>query len=206
MIPLAVQSGVNYWHKAHRWTSETMPPAIKSQPRESYYLEVVVDRVGGDHMKGHIDEEQHYQFVKQCVANSGVGYYDVFKFHFGYHSVNEAKTDPGMVRAYERLKKEGLVKHLALSQHHYNNIGGDMAYEIVTYLIDHSPYEAAQFFYTYGDKQELADVHRAGQKEGFRHHRHEDHGRRGTRGDGRKIPSPAGRTAFQAAARPARRW
>ena len=74
VIPLAVQSGVNYWHKAHRWTAETMPAAIKSQPRESYHLEVVVDRVGGDHMKGHIDEEQHYQFVKQCVANSGVGY------------------------------------------------------------------------------------------------------------------------------------
>jgi len=28
-----------------------------------------------------------------------------------------------------------------------------MAYDIVTYLIDHSPYEAAQFFYTYGDKR-----------------------------------------------------
>jgi predicted aldo/keto reductase-like oxidoreductase len=167
VIPLAVQSGVNYWHKAHRWTSETMPAAIKSQPRESYYLEITVDRVGGDHMKGHIDEEQHYQFVKQAVARSGAGYYDVFKFHFGYHSLNEAKTDMGMVRAYERLKKEGLVKHLAISQHHYNNIGGDMAYDIVTYLIEHSPYEAAQFFYTYGDKQELADVLALAKKKDF---------------------------------------
>src|SRR5208283_5545783 len=158
VIPLAVEEGVNYWHKAHRWTAETMPAAIKSQPRESYYLEVVVDRVGGDHMKGHIDEEQHYQFVKQCVERSGVGYYDVFKFHFGYHSVEEAKTEPGMVRAYERLKKEGLVKHLALSQHHYNNIGGDMAYYVISYLVDHSPYEAAQFFYTYGDKKQIEDV------------------------------------------------
>ncbi len=158
VIPLAVEQGVNYWHKAHRWTVETMPAAIKSQPRESYYLEVVVDRVGGDHMKGHIDEEQHYQFVKQCVERSGVGYYDVFKFHFGYHSVEEAKTEPGMVRAYERLKKEGLVKHLALSQHHYNNIGGDMAYDVISYLVDHSPYEAAQFFYTYGDKKQIEDV------------------------------------------------
>lgn len=158
VIPPAVEAGVNYWHKAQRWTSQTMPDAIKSQPRESYHLEVVVDRVGGDHMKGHIDGDQHYQFVKQCVENSGVGYYDVFKFHFGYHSLEEAKTDTGMVRAYERLKREGLVKHLAISQHHYNNIGGDMAYDIVTYLIDHSPYEAAQFFYTYGDKKELEDV------------------------------------------------
>ncbi|HTY88157.1 MAG TPA: aldo/keto reductase [Candidatus Acidoferrum sp.] len=166
IIPLAVEQGVNYWHKAHRWTAETMPAAIKSQPRESYYLEVVVDRVGGDHMKGHIDEEQHYQFVKQCVARSGVGYYDVFKFHFGYHSVEEAKTEPGMVRAYERLKKEGLVKHLALSQHHYNNIGGDMAYDVIDYLVENSPYEAAQFFYTYGDKKQIEDcIALAGKKD-----------------------------------------
>jgi len=158
VIPLAVEAGVNYWHKAHQWGSQNMPDAIKRQPRESYYLEITVDRVDGDNVHGHIDEEQHYQFVKKCVAASGVGYYDVFKFHFGYHSLAEAKTDMGMIRAYERLKKEGLVKHLAISQHHYNNIGGDMAYDIVAYLIDHSPYEAAQFFYTYGDKKELDDV------------------------------------------------
>jgi predicted aldo/keto reductase-like oxidoreductase len=158
VIPLAVQSGVNYWHKAHRWTADTMPAAIKSQPRESYHLEVVVDRVGGDNKTGHIDEEQHYQFVKQCVARSGVGYYDVFKFHFGYHSVEEAKTELGMVRAFDRLKKEGLVKHLALSQHHYNDIGGDMAFDIITYLVNNSPYEATQFFHTYGDRKEIAEV------------------------------------------------
>ena len=92
------------------------------------------------------------------MAASGVGYYDVMKFHFGYHSLAEAKTDLGMVKAYERLKKEGLVKHLAISQHHYKNIGGDMAYEIFPYLMDNLPYEAAQFFYTYGDKKEASDV------------------------------------------------
>ena len=158
VIPLGVDAGINYWHKAHRWTAETMPEAIKSQPRESYHLEVVVDRVGGDNKTGHIDEEQHYQFVKNAVARSGVGYYDVFKFHFGYHSIEEAKTEPGVVRAYERLKKEGLVKHLAISQHHYKDLNGDMAFDIVAYLMDHSPYEAAQFFYTYGDRKEIQDV------------------------------------------------
>jgi predicted aldo/keto reductase-like oxidoreductase len=159
VIPLAVQAGVNYWHKAQRWTAQNMPAAIKAQPRESYYLECVVDRVGGDNMRGHIDEEQHYQFVKQCVARSGVGYYDVFKFHFGYHSVEEAKTEPGIVNAFTRLQKEGLVKHLAISQHHYNNLpGGNMAYDIVSYLVKNSPFEAAQFWYTYGDRKEIADV------------------------------------------------
>jgi predicted aldo/keto reductase-like oxidoreductase len=134
-----------------------MPPALKSQPRESYYLECVVDRVNGDHNRGRIDEEQHYQFVKGRLKESGVGYYDVFKFHFGYHSVEEAKQNPGMVKAFERLKKEGLVKHLAISQHHYNSIRGDMAWEILHYLADNRPYEATQFFYTYGDREEVQE-------------------------------------------------
>jgi predicted aldo/keto reductase-like oxidoreductase len=157
LIPRAVHAGVNYWHKAQRWTADTLPPAIKSQPRESYYLECVVDRVDGDHSHGKIDEERHYQYVKKCLKDSGVGYYDVFKFHFGYHSVEEAKQNPGMVRAFERLKKEGLVKHLAISQHHYNSIGGNMAWEILDYLSDHQPYDATQFFHTYGDRKEIQE-------------------------------------------------
>src|SRR5262245_10637204 len=102
LIPRAVNAGVNYWHKAQRCTAATLPPALKSLLRESYYLECVVDRVGGDHNRGRIDEEEHYQFVKARLKESGVGYYDVFKFHFGYHSVEEAKQNPGMVRAFER--------------------------------------------------------------------------------------------------------
>ena len=157
IVPRAVNAGVNYWHKAQRWTAATMPPAIKSQPRESYYLECVVDRVNGSHTTGKIDEEQHYQFVKDRLKESGAGYYDVFKFHFGYHSVDEAKQNPGMVKAFERLKKEGLVKHLAISQHHYNNIGGGMAWEILDYLAEHQPYDATQFFYTRDDRKEVQE-------------------------------------------------
>jgi predicted aldo/keto reductase-like oxidoreductase len=157
LIPRAVAAGVNYWHKAQRWTADTLPPSIKSLPRESYYLECVVDRVNGNHSTGRIDEEQHYQFVKTRLKESGAGYYDVFKFHFGYHSIEEAKKNPGMVRAFERLKKEGLVKHLAISQHHYNSIGGDMAWDILGYLADHEPYDATQFFYTYNDRKEVQE-------------------------------------------------
>jgi predicted aldo/keto reductase-like oxidoreductase len=157
LIPRAVNAGVNYWHKAQAWRADTLPPALKNAPRESYYLECVVDRVNGDHNRGNIDEEQHYQFVKSRLSASGVGYYDVFKFHFGYHSVKEAKQNPGMVRAFERLKKEGLVKHLAISQHHYNSIGGDMAWDILDYLAEHQPFDATQFFHTYGDRKEVAE-------------------------------------------------
>ena len=157
LVPRAVEAGVNYWHKAQAWRANTLPQALKDRPRESYYLECVVDRVKGDHTRGQIEEEEHYQFVKTRLKESGVGYYDVFKFHFGYHSVEEAKTNPGMVRAFERLKKEGLVKYLAISQHHYNNIKGDMAWEILDYLAEHQPFDATQFFYTYGDRKEVQE-------------------------------------------------
>ncbi len=157
LIPRAVNAGVNYWHKAQAWNASSLPPVFKSLPRESYYLECVVDRVDGDHTRGRIDEERHYEFVKRRVKEAGVGYYDVFKFHFGYHSLDEVKQNPGMVRAFERLKKEGLVKHLAISQHHYNSIGGNMAWEILAYLADNRPYEATQFFYTYGDRKEVGE-------------------------------------------------
>lgn len=157
LIPRAVQAGVNYWHKAQVWTEDTFPAAIKAQPRESYFLECVVDRINGDHTRGKIDEESHYSFVKDRLKKSGVGYYDVMKFHFGYHSIEEAKQNSGMVRAFERLKKEGLVKHLAISQHHYNNIQGNMAWEILHWLADNRPYDATQFFYTYNDRKEIGE-------------------------------------------------
>src|SRR3954471_24981346 len=67
LIPRAVNAGVDYWHKAQRWNANSLPLALKALPRESYYLECVVDRVGGDHSHGRIDEEQHYQFVKRCL-------------------------------------------------------------------------------------------------------------------------------------------
>jgi predicted aldo/keto reductase-like oxidoreductase len=159
LIPRAVNAGVNYWHKAQAWSADSLPPVLKKLPRESYYLECVVDRVNGDNRSGRIDEEQHYQFVKAHLKAAGVGYYDVFKFHFGYHSVEEAKQNPGMVRAFERLKKEGLVKHLAISQHHYNDkvVRGDAAWEILDYLADHRPYDATQFFYSYDSPKEVQE-------------------------------------------------
>src|SRR5215471_11211373 len=45
LVARAVDAGVNYWHKAQVWRADTLPPALKKLPRESYYLECVVDRV-----------------------------------------------------------------------------------------------------------------------------------------------------------------
>ena len=115
--------GINYWHKAHGWEKDsggprTTPAAILKN-RDAFHCEVCVDRVRGNHETGQIDEEAHYQFVKQVAARSGLGYFDDMKFHFGYHNIAELKNNRGPIRVFERLKKEGLARHLSLSQHSY---------------------------------------------------------------------------------------
>lgn len=174
VIPLAVQSGVNYWHKANYWSKNSklgpIPDAIKSQPRESYYLEITLDRLSG-YLAGPVGDADHfYNLVKSSVKAADIGYYDVMKFHYGYHSIDEVKTETGFVDAFQRLQKEGLVKHLALSQHHYEGNakmpGGQSAYDILPWIMDNTPFEAAQFFYSYnGDsgrgaspKQKVEDL------------------------------------------------
>jgi predicted aldo/keto reductase-like oxidoreductase len=154
VIPLAIQSGVNYWHKANAWGGKVkFPEALKAQPRESYFLEVCLDRLSG-YLAGPVGDADHfYNAVKASVKGLDIGYYDMMRFHYGHHSIDEVKSETGFVDAFNRLKGEGLVKHLSISQHNYSNgpvsPGGQTAYEILPYIMDNTPYEAAQFFYSY---------------------------------------------------------
>jgi predicted aldo/keto reductase-like oxidoreductase len=106
-----------------------------------------------------IDEEAHYQYVKQAVDHTGLRYFDDMMFHFGYHSVAELKNNRAFIRAYVRLKKEGLVRHLCLSQHSYNGNarvpGGEDRAEILTAVVEDGLYEHAQFPFTFGDEESL---------------------------------------------------
>lgn len=114
----AILCGINYWHKANLWERTGVPEAILKN-REAHYCQVNVDRVGGTQGMGRFDEEAHYEFVKESLRRTGLGYYDDMQLHWGYQNAAEVKKDRGFVRAFERLKKEGLVKHLCLSQHSY---------------------------------------------------------------------------------------
>lgn len=153
LIEAAVQCGINYWHKSNLWIKTGVPQIIKKN-RDAHYCQVTVDRVGGNHYQGHQDEEEHYQFVKEAVKKTGLGYFDDMQFHYGYHNIEELKNDRGFIRAFERLKREGLVKHLCLSQHSYDGSprveNGQSAAEILTAVIEDGNYEHAQFMYSYG--------------------------------------------------------
>lgn len=166
-IEAGVRCGINYWHKAERWNT---PPAILKN-REAYYCEVCVDRVRGSHETGEIDEEAHCQFVKRAVERTGLRYFDDFLFHFGYHTVAELKNNRGPIRAFERLRKEGLVRHLCISQHNYNGNpkvpGGEAAPAVLTAVIEDGLYEHAQFFFSYGDDPAVYDLVNLAKRKGF---------------------------------------
>lgn len=162
MAPMLMEAGVlcgmNYWHKANRWMTTGAPDTILKN-RDAHYCQVTVDRVGGDHFRGHLDEEEHYRYVKEAIKATGLGYFDDMQLHYGYHNADELKNDRSFVRAFDRLKKEGLVKHLCLSQHSYDGSDlvdkGQGAAEILTAVVEDGLYEHAQFIYSYGDDSEM---------------------------------------------------
>lgn len=162
--------GMNYWHKANRWMRDGAPESILKN-REAHYCQVNVDRAGPDHYRGHFDEDQHVAFVREAVEKTGLGYFDDMQLHYGYHSVEELKTDRSFIRAFDRLKKQGLVKHLCLSQHSYAGNsrvpGGQSAAEILTAVVEDGLYEHAQFIYSYGAEPELDEFMAFARKKGF---------------------------------------
>lgn len=162
--------GMNYWHKANRWARSKTPDSILKN-REAHYCQVTVDRVGESHYTGRFDEEAHYAYVKEALKKTGLGYFDDMQLHYGYHNTEELKKERGFVRAFERLKKEKLVKHLCLSQHGYagrtNVPGGQSAAEILTAVVEDGLYEHGQFIYSYGADPEMDKFIEFARKKGF---------------------------------------
>ena len=164
----AIRCGVNYWHKANEWGK--VPEAVLKD-REAHYCQICVDRIRGNHETGVIDEESHYRYVKEETRRTGLRYFDDMQFHFGYHNVSEYKSQEGFVRAFERLKREGLVRHLCLSQHSYNGSarvpGGERAPEILNAVIEDGVYEHGQFFYSYGESGAIVETVALAKRKGF---------------------------------------
>lgn len=170
LVEAGVRSGMNYWHKANRWMRGGAPGVIKNN-REAHYCQVTVDRVGGDHYSGRFDEEEHYRYVKEAVRRTGLGYFDDMQLHYGYHNAAEVKNERGFVRAFERLKKEGLVKHLCLSQHGYAGSSrvenGESAASVLRAVVEDGLYEHAQFMYSYPGDPEMDDFLKFARKRNF---------------------------------------
>lgn len=166
----AILCGVNYWHKSDVWARGGAPEEIVKN-REAHICQVNVDRVGGNRDNAHFDEETHVAFVKETLKATGLGYYDDMQLHWGYRTAAELTDNRAFVRAFERLKKEGLVKHLCLSQHGYAGNpripGGQSAAEILTAVIEDGLYEHAQLMYSYGPDPDINSFLELARKKGF---------------------------------------
>ena len=151
----ALAVGINFVHKAGYWTS--MPEEFKQIPRESYYTDITVDTTPNNPD----DEEGAYRQVTHSLEKNGLRYYDIMRCHFGWTSVDEMKQKRGTHRAFARLKKEGKVRYLGVSQHPYVSYPEIIAAEIDEGLID-----SMQVWYSYGTDsatQEIfAKAHKAG--------------------------------------------
>ena len=169
-VDAGVRCGVNYWHKADEWQSGNTPQAILKN-RDAHYCQVCIDRVRGNHETGAIDEEAHVQFVKQALQQTGLRYFDDMQLHFGYHHIEELKSNRGFIRAFQRLKKDRLVRHLCLSQHSYNGnrkvVGGQSAPEILAAVMEDGVYEHAQFMFSYGDTPAVNGFVESARRKGF---------------------------------------
>ncbi len=169
-VEAGIRCGVNFWHAAHEWNRGNVPQGILKD-RDAHYCQVCVDRAHGNHERGRIDEEAHYQFVKKALRQTGLGYFDDLQLHFGFHNAAEVKNERGFVRAFERLKKEGLVRHLGLSQHHYGSNwrveDGQNGAEILTAVIEDGRFEYGQFIYSYGEIGAMNEMVSLARRKGF---------------------------------------
>jgi predicted aldo/keto reductase-like oxidoreductase len=106
-----IAAGMNFFHKAGYWNS--MPEELKNIPRESYYTDITVDSTPNNPD----DENGAYNQVTTSLEKNGMKYYDIFRAHFGWKTVDALKNQRGTYRAFQRLKKEGKVRYFGVSQH-----------------------------------------------------------------------------------------
>jgi predicted aldo/keto reductase-like oxidoreductase len=128
LYPRALELGINYWHKLGNWKP---PEALISCPRESFYCDMVIDS---------LDEEKALQQFESGLAKSGLEMIDFFKVHSLYRGEADIEGQPGVLRAFEKLKEEGKTRWLAVSQH--SNVG-----EVLTACIESGRFDAIQLPY-----------------------------------------------------------
>lgn len=152
----ALEMGVNFVHKAHQW--RTLPDAFAKLDRASYYTDITVDSTP-DHPD---DYDRAYNQVTTTLDRNGLKYYDIFRAHFGWRTVDAFKNQTGTYKAFQQLKKEKKVKYFAVSQHPY------IPYpEIIQAEIDSGLIDSMQVWYSYGTSQEVQDVFAKASKAGI---------------------------------------
>jgi predicted aldo/keto reductase-like oxidoreductase len=129
MFSIAVNAGLNYFHKAEGTFSNPRNQEVLLKDRERFYLDVVIDS---------LDEQRAYDEFESKRKATGSEYVDFFKVHSTWKTVEDFQTQRGVLMAYERLKKEKKVRWLALSKHNPNTN------EVLTAALESDMFDAIQ--------------------------------------------------------------
>lgn len=129
MFNLAVNAGVNYFHKAEGTFSNARNREVLLKDRERFYLDVVIDS---------LEEDKAYEEFEWRRRAIGSEYVDFYKVHSSWATVEDFKTKRGVLAAYDRLKKEKKVRWLALSKHNPNT------FEVLMAALESGLFDAIQ--------------------------------------------------------------
>jgi uncharacterized protein len=102
----AVDAGINYWHKVAGWPE--LPDPIKRLDRDAWYCDIAIDS---------FEEEGAYDQFEWARKNLGFEYVNAMKLHSICKTPEDVTAKTGYLRAFDRLKAEGKVRHLAAAQH-----------------------------------------------------------------------------------------
>ncbi|MFC1608023.1 hypothetical protein ACFL47_08635 [Candidatus Latescibacterota bacterium] len=105
MYEMAVKAGVNYWHKMGRWGD---PEFFTRLDRDSFACDLTIDAT---------EKDMAIEEFDRGLKKSGLGMIDGFKVHSVYDYPEDIKGKPGILQAFETLKKQGKTRFLMLSQH-----------------------------------------------------------------------------------------
>lgn len=108
MYELAIQSGVNYWHKFGQWEEPAPYDLFRALDRDSFYTDTVVHS---------LEYDKAMEIFNMCLKKSGLSRIDGFKVHSVYEQPEWVKSKTGVIKAFEELKRQGKTRYLMLSQH-----------------------------------------------------------------------------------------
>ncbi len=117
LLEPALAAGMNFIHKAGYFRRRGgLPEALSKLPRDSFYCDTTVDNTSPGHDPS--NEEEAYNQVVTELDRTGLRYFDIFRAHYGWRTLDSFnKGKNASFRAFERLKREGKVKHFGVSQH-----------------------------------------------------------------------------------------
>ncbi len=108
MYQIALDAGVNYWHKIGEWRNPAPYELFRKLDRDSFACDTTIST---------LDKDEAIAAFERNRKRAGLEMIDGFKIHSMYRNAEDIKTKTGAVQAFEELKRQGRTRFLMMSQH-----------------------------------------------------------------------------------------